>query len=166
MVLYQAAQNVSGNFGGRYQADAICAAAPPADLYCAQLHAFVCYNSSDQVLGFPSQFGFLESTPVSTIDNMALFSPWNNFLQNPGQLLNTLDPGFDYGHSAHPTWFTGCYLSSFSLLGNVAPSTCDQWTTNSSSVQGEAAGEEPNFTWSSSATNCNATLHMLCICIQ
>lgn len=162
LILFSRTTRVFGNIGPRYTADALCAqAAIDQSLSCDTAAAFLSYNASDQILDFPTIYGFAPLSPVTSKTFVLLRSSWSSLIPTTGIDTTLFNSGV-IPDSAY-SWFSGTQTS-----GVVSSSTCNEWTDNTIGFSGTVGSSVSlGSAWlNTGGSVCSNEQYLVCLCVQ
>lgn len=141
--IYLTATLTTGGMGGRAGADALCVANKPSGLSCANIHAFLSVNESDEIRDMDGEYGYDSDAPIywwnDTNDKYVKFADrWTDMLDD----TISVSQGDGTGDLTNP--YSGSYYDG-SI--NLDKGNCDNFTssvfevTSASGRSGEVNGD-------------------------
>ena len=131
-------------------------------LVCGATVALLCFPGGDDILSFPTNYGFPASWAVEGPGRAAISSNWANFAG--GATLSNTMVGAGVLPSGTTIAWSGCNTTA-QWAGNAG--SCNAWTTSSPSIAGTVAQATVTAsTWIGNAqTGCNGVEPLMCLCI-
>jgi len=157
--IYSPVGLLTGNMGGRIDADRFCDMNLPTELTDAgyEAHALLAFNGSDDLTNFTTNFSVDVSKPIHAYQSdFQLANNWHDFMD--GSILGTMrDAGL---MSANTIYWTG-----FDPDGRLVQDTCDGFTSANGTETGQIGNSSyADFRWSAfQADSCNGSHPILCL---
>ena len=147
-----------GSIGGRSGADTLCknATNKPSDEIVSTVHAFISVSASDSIASMPSTYSFSSLAVIYNTDGSEKMAEnWADLLD--GSILEKISTLGIVPYSRY--WWSG------SNADGSNADTCSGWTSNLSSVNGQAGYSEnsdSNYI-NKSSESCDTEYELLCI---